>query len=174
MTPEYKKILFLTDLSKDSRTAFDHAVGLASRYGAHLIVMHVLEELTRTSSNLLTTYLGEEKWQKIIDSRKQDAQRVLIGKKTEVMMIKGALKAFCDDATEDLAECRFAEDDVDVVVSEGNVVEEILAEAANRNCDLIVMSYHVRGKIKGAVLGSTSQRLLRDSRIPVFLIPIKG
>jgi len=170
MTPEYKKILFVTDLSKDSRTAFDHAIGLAGRYGAHITVMHVVETLSSTSSNLLTTYLGQEKWQEIVDLQKQDARQALIGKKKEALMIKEALLAFCDDAKNGHAECQLAMDDIEVVVAEGNVVEEILDEAGRRQCDLIVMGYHAHGKVKDTVLGSTSQKLLRYSQIPVFLI----
>lgn len=62
MTPEFEKILFTTDLSNESRTAFDYAISLANRYGAHITVLHTLEEMSRTSSNLLTTYLGRDKW----------------------------------------------------------------------------------------------------------------
>ena len=170
MTPEFKKILFTTDLSNDSRTAFDFAISLANRYGAHITVLHVLEELSRSSSNLLTTYLGKEKWQEIVDSQKQDAQRVLIGKRKEALVIKEALAAFCDEAKSDHAECQFIMDDVAIVVSEGNVVDEILAEAGRRKCDVIVMGYRASGKIEGAVTGSTSNRLLRRSHIPVLLI----
>jgi nucleotide-binding universal stress UspA family protein len=118
----------------------------------------------------LTTYLGRDKWQEIVDIQKQEARQVLIGKKKEALVIRDALMALCDEAKNDHAECQFIMDDLDVVVSEGNVVDEILAEAGKRHCDVIVMDYRARGKIEGAVVGSTSQRLLRSSHIPVLLI----
>jgi len=174
MTPEYKNILFPTDLSNKSRVAFDHAMSLANRYGSRMTILHVLEERSRTSSNLLTTYLGMEKLQEIADIQKQDTRKAMIGKKKEALMIKEALTAFCDAAKNDHAECEFIMDDVEIVIAEGNVVDEILAETEKRHCDLIVMGYHARGKIEGAVVGSTSQRLLRKCRRPVFLLQMNA
>jgi nucleotide-binding universal stress UspA family protein len=130
--------------------------------------------MSRTSSNLLTTYLGRDKWQAIVDSQKLNAQQVLIGKKKEALMIKEALTAFCDEAKNDHAECQFIMDDVDIAVAEGNVVEEIIARARSGESDVIVMGYHGRSKLEGLVVGSTSQRLLHNSHLPVFLIRLSG
>lgn len=91
-------------------------------------------------------------------------------------MIKEALTAFCDEAKNDHAECQFIMDDVDIVVAEGNVVEEITARARSGESDVIVMGYHGRSKLEGlvVVVGSTSQRLLHNSHLPVFLIRLSG
>jgi len=61
----------------------------------------------------------------------------------------------------------------DIVVTLGNVVEEILGEVHARKCDMVVMGYHVRGKIEEAVLGSTTRRVLRRSNIPGMLVRFK-
>jgi nucleotide-binding universal stress UspA family protein len=53
------------------------------------------------------------------------------------------------------------------------VVEEILGEVHARKCDIIVMGHHVRGKIEEAVLGSTTRRILRRSRVPVMLVRLE-
>jgi nucleotide-binding universal stress UspA family protein len=58
----------------------------------------------------------------------------------------------------------------EIIVVRGNVVEEIISEATERNCDLIIMGYIARGKIEETVLGSTSRRVLRRSQIPVMLV----
>ena len=174
MTPEFKKILFTTDLSNESRTAFDYAISLANRYRAHITVLHVLQEMSPTSSNLLTTYLGREKWQEIVDIQRQDAQQVLIGKKKEALVIRDALTAFCDAAKNEHAECQFIMDDVEIVIAEGDVVEEIIARARAGKNDVIVMGYHARSKLESLVVGSTSQRLLHNSHVPVFLIRLSG
>jgi nucleotide-binding universal stress UspA family protein len=95
-------------------------------------------------------------------------------KKKEALMIKEALTAFCDEAKNDHAECQFIMDDVDIVVAEGNVMEEIIARARSGESDVIVMGYHGRSKLEGLVVGSTSQRLLHNSHLPVFLIRLSG
>ncbi len=58
----------------------------------------------------------------------------------------------------------------EIVVVRGNVVDEILSEAQNRNCDLIVMGYNARGKLQDALLGSNPRRLLPRRKIPVMLV----
>ena len=58
----------------------------------------------------------------------------------------------------------------EIVVAQGNVVDEILAESQERKIDLIVMGYRSRGKLEEAVVGSTTRRLLRRSDIPVLLV----
>jgi len=83
-------------------------------------------------------------------------------------MIREALGEFCEKAQKDLNECDFSVDDI--VVARGNVGDEILQEAWNRNCDLIVMGYYARGKLEEALLGSTPRRLLRRSKIPILLV----
>ena len=54
----------------------------------------------------------------------------------------------------------------DIIVVRGNVVDE----TQDRGIDLIVMGYHSRGKLEGAVVGSTTRRVLRRSRMPVLLV----
>ena len=58
----------------------------------------------------------------------------------------------------------------EIVVVSGAVVDEIIHAAQQKNCDLIVMGYHIRGHFEEAILGSTTRRLLRRSKIPVMLV----
>jgi nucleotide-binding universal stress UspA family protein len=50
MIPQIKKILFTTDLSKQTRHAFNYAVGLANQYGATLTILYVMEDLRPSQS----------------------------------------------------------------------------------------------------------------------------
>jgi nucleotide-binding universal stress UspA family protein len=167
MLPEFKKILFITDLSKNSPIAFAHALSLASRYGASITILHVMEELTGLASHHLRDFLGEERWEAVRAGHEEEARQVLIGKKREANVIREALGELADEAR------KVAATDVstdEIVVSHGEVVEEILLEVHKRHCDLIVMGYHVRGRLEEALLGSTSRRLLRNTQTPVLLV----
>jgi nucleotide-binding universal stress UspA family protein len=59
-----------------------------------------------------------------------------------------------------------------IELKEGFPAEEILQTAEELHCEAIVMGTHGKGIIKNAFLGSTSKRVLRRTRIPVFIIPI--
>jgi len=168
MFPEIKKILFATDLSKNSRHAFNYAISAADKYGATITILHVMEEVSPSSSAHLKNFIGEEKWQELQESHEQEARQILIGKKKEGSMIREALNEFCKEVQKNFAHCEIMTDDI--IVVRGNVVDEILAETQDRGIDLIVMGYHSRGKLEGAVVGSTTRRVLRRSRMPVLLV----
>jgi nucleotide-binding universal stress UspA family protein len=171
MIPNIRKILFTTDLSKLSRHAFFYAVSIADRFGADIVLLHVVEEVSRSADSLLVDFLGKARWQKIKSSQEEEARQILIGKKKEGAAIRDALGEFCEQMQN---EC-----DVDIQIDQinvvrGNVVDEIIAESQRNGCDLIVMGYHVRGPLEEAVLGSTTRRLLRRSRIPVMLVQLEN
>jgi len=62
MIPKIKKILYATDLSKNSAYAFRYAVNSSKHHDADIIILHVLEPLSSTSHALLSSYLDEEKF----------------------------------------------------------------------------------------------------------------
>ena len=171
MVPKIKKILFTTDLSKETRQAFDYAISLAEQYGARITILYVMEEFSHASSAYLKSFVGNEKWQELQASHEQEARQILIGKQRESAIIKDALNEFYDEVQKVYCECNYVVEDI--VVARGNVVEEILGEVHARKSDIIVMGHHVRGKIEEAVLGSTTRRILRRSRVPVMLVQLK-
>lgn len=168
MVPEIKKILFTTDLSKESRQAFNYAASVADKFGASIVLLHVMEELSGPSSGYVKEFLGEDRWQELKKGHEQEARQILIGKKREGAMIRDALVEFTDNAKKDYDDLDFKADEI--VVTRGNIVDEIIQESQNRNCSLIVMGYQVRGRLEEAVLGSTTRRVLRRSKIPVLLV----
>ena len=169
MIPDINHILFTTDLSSNSRQAFGYAVSIGHRFGAKLTLLYVMEEVSPSADVRLKNFIGEDRWQEIKGSQEEEARKVLIGKKREGSVIRQALDEFCEQCQN--------ESDVDIKVDQvnvvrGYVVDEILAEAQRIGCDLIVMGYHVRGKLEEAVLGSTTRKVLRRSRIPVMMVQL--
>ncbi len=53
----------------------------------------------------------------------------------------------------------------------GSAAASIVAVAKKWHADLIVMGSHGRGKVKGILLGSVSQDVLRDSPCPILVVP---
>lgn len=52
----------------------------------------------------------------------------------------------------------------------GNPEEEILKYADEKNVDLIVMGAYGHSRIKEAILGSTTERVMRDAKVPLLLV----
>lgn len=59
---------------------------------------------------------------------------------------------------------------VEAVVRQGGVVEEIVAEATERDADLLVVGAHGEHGRAGSLLGSTPENLLRVSEVPVLVV----
>lgn len=171
MIPEVNKILFTSDLSKNTRPAFDFTAAIACRQGARIVILHVMEEQTPYASVHVQGFLGEDRWQQLRQSHENEARQMLSGKIREGVIIKEALGEFCRLAKEELGEEGLVADEI--LVARGNVVDEILNTAADMKCDLIVMANYVRGKLSEAVLGSNSRRVIRRSPIPVLLVPVQ-
>jgi nucleotide-binding universal stress UspA family protein len=60
---------------------------------------------------------------------------------------------------------------VDYEVRIGKAAEQILEAARERGAHLIVMSTHGRSGFSKLALGSTAERVLRDTSVPVLLSP---
>ena len=158
MIPEIKKILYPTDLSDNARHAFGYAMSLANRYGAGITFLHVMEEVSRYSNSLLINVVGYEKWEELRQANE--------GKVLDTM--KERLEKFCEDVAAELPACPFITDDI--LVKVGNPVDEILRHVEATACDLIVIGARGQGIVAGAVMGSTSRRVLRRCKKPVLVI----
>jgi nucleotide-binding universal stress UspA family protein len=62
-------------------------------------------------------------------------------------------------------------DDVDLEVALGVPHVEIVRLATERDVDMIVMATHGRGFISHAMMGSTTERVLRRAPCPVLVVP---
>jgi len=166
--PHIKKILFTTDLSKQTRHAFNFAVGLASQYGASLTILYVMEEISPSQGANLQGFIGDERWAELRQSHEQEARQILIGKKREGTMIREALGELFTATQAGLPEMKMASSEI--VVTQGDTVDCILQEAQARQVDMIVMGYHPRGRLEEAIIGSVSRSVLRRANVPVLLV----
>ncbi len=84
MIPEIKKILYTTDLTKNSAYAFFYAVDMAKRHNARIVILHSIEPI-RHFSGEGGAYMVEE----ILRKAKGKEQ------KTDLEEIKKGLEEFC-------------------------------------------------------------------------------
>jgi nucleotide-binding universal stress UspA family protein len=158
MLPNIKMILYATDLSESARHAFGYAASLADRYGAKIVILHVIEDFSPSVTFQLATMFGEEKWREVRDHRAEEVLETL----------RKRLANFCREALPDAAACDFAAGDV--VVKSGDPVNQILEQAEQGDCDLIVMGTHGQGRFAEALMGSTARRVVRRSGTPVLVV----
>jgi nucleotide-binding universal stress UspA family protein len=157
--PEINTILYATDLGKHMRPVFRHAVTLARLCDARIIMLHVVEPLSKTAETMLSLYLPKEK----LDAIEHEGMEEVIA------TMQKRLENYCRDEADICAgDSRVS----DVVVQCGDASKIINKEASSQKADLIVMgncaSDHRIGK---GLIGSTARRVTQDARIPVLLVP---
>jgi nucleotide-binding universal stress UspA family protein len=165
---DVKKILYATDLSKSARYAFAYAVSLADLYDAAITMIHVLPEVPDILDKNIIGYISADRWEEIKSQNVDEAREALIGKRRDHLAIRDALHQFSQNVKESHEGKGFVTDDI--VVLRGNPVEQILAQAEEKNCDLIVMGTHGHGTLADVMMGSTARRVLRRSTKPVLVV----
>jgi len=155
MIPQIKKILYATDLSKNSSYAFLYAVDLAKKHNAKIVILHAIEPIPAYAE----AYGGLTGIQK-----KQQIQEM-------VESMKNHLAGFCKKAEAQIGPpC--AELVSKILVFTGYPPDAILNTAEKEGCDMIVLGTHGKGFISYAFLGSVSKSVLHRSQKPVFIIPL--
>lgn len=163
-----KTILFATNLSETCKQAFDFAAVLATRFQASIVLLHVMEKLPTSVEGQLKSLIGKKRWDELTASHEQDARQILIGKQSSDLLIRQALDHFCKEAGIDDSSCGFQSREV--VVSEGEVVDDVIHYAKKYNCDIIVLGTR-EGFLSNNVIGPTIKAIMRKSTIPVLVVP---
>lgn len=160
MIPQYRTILYATDLSENAAHAFRHVISIARCFDARIHFLHALPEVDSAVLNDVSTVMGEGKLADLEVAHKAEVADA----------IQTRLYAFAKEELIDHPE------DVErvaaVEVHHGSPVVQILAAADRINADLIVLGSHSKGVIKHAFLGSVAEKVLRKSQKPVLVIPL--
>jgi len=142
------RILCAVDFSDVSRRALHYATSVASWYGAHLYLLHVIAEPVPPTRPLLAP----------IPALITDEVRSQIG---------AALHDWASES--DLPESRVSD-----VVKMGVPASLILDHASTIGADLIVLGTHGRSGFQQFLLGSTAERVVSRASCPVLTIPPKA
>jgi nucleotide-binding universal stress UspA family protein len=165
---EIKKILYATDMSESARQALAYAVSLAGLYKAGITIVHVLEESAGMEASVMY-HVGPERWAEIKKQHENNARSAIIGKQREDSpAMKAALKEIYQGVPDKFENQSLNFDDV--VVKRGNPVDVIIDTAEKKRCDLIVLGTHGHGGLAKMMLGSTAQKVLKQSKVPVLVV----
>ena len=137
-----KNILCPIDRSPSSLQAFDRAIALARWQGARLHVLEVIESVALPAGSVSRQHAVPNEARAALE---KDLRQMLVSR-------------------------RASDVKVEIVMREGNVVREILAQARDSRADLVVIGSHGRGGVQRLVLGSVAEKVLRQAPCPVLTI----
>ncbi len=161
MLPSIKKILYATDLSKNSRLAFGYAASLSQQYGAELLVLHAIEPVNPNTYSHISGMMGEAEW---VNLQVDFEQKMVDDLGTK-------LREFCSHLQTTVEDIKLKDDHL--LVRKGMSVDIIIEVAKEMDVDLIVMGTHGYGMVKDALVGGTARRIVRRSTIPVMVVRSK-
>jgi nucleotide-binding universal stress UspA family protein len=145
---EFKSILFATDFSESSDHAFEYAFSVAKTFGARLLVLHIINELV----DLRGFYVPHISIDKLEEEMAESADKMMTN------FISSHAQGY---------------DRVEPIVVPGIPYDEILKKTEEESVDLIVLGTHGRTGLDHVLFGSTAEKVVRKSSIPVMTIRIK-
>jgi nucleotide-binding universal stress UspA family protein len=141
---QIKSILVPLDFSPPSKKALGYAVEIARQFKARLTLLHVVEPVA-TPDFAASFPLAMEN-DELMATAKEQTERVV-------------------------KECRVPRGIVEkVLVRYGRSFHEIAEAARTRKVDLILISTHGYTGLKHALLGSTTERVVRHAPCPVLVV----
>ncbi len=151
---KYKHILYATEFSDHWQDVFCHALGIAKHYNGKLTLLYVVNtELI----DLLTFDVGLER-SPSIDKKFSEA------KEFTTNIHKQIIKKISEEFEEDILKY------MNVMVERGTPSKIIMNVAEALECDLIVMGFKGKTAQEDSTIGSTVNKVLHKSKLPVLVI----
>lgn len=153
----YKKILLPTDGSENSKRANKHALWIADKSNADIVIMYVIEphfpELA-TGLPLSTLPTPDERFYEEI---RNEGHQIIDNFKQELEDVQ--CKGICKNTN------------LKSIITEGKPSNEIVNILDKENIDLVVMGTSGRHGLDRFVIGSVTERVVRNAKKPVMVIP---
>ena len=145
----FKRILYATDFSESSDNAFRYALSLARQFSAHLMVLHVINEPV----DLRGFYVPHISFEKLEEEIRDGAVKMM------EQFVKNNMADFQNFET---------------FIVPGIPYDEVISKGLDANADLIVLGTHGRTGLDHVLFGSTAEKVVRKSPIPVLTVRLKS
>lgn len=146
---EIKKVLFSTDFSQDADEVLSYAISVAEKYGAEIDILHVVHQLA-DMTNFYVPHMSFD----VIEAEMEDAARA-------------NLEKVCKEKLE-------GKIPYSISIRKGVPYREIISASEESGSDIIVMGTHGHTGIDHVLFGSTAEKVVRNSKVPVLTVRPKA
>ena len=144
----FSTVLVAIDFSDSSDSAFQMALSMAKVFSARLLVVHVINEPV----DLRGFYVPHISFARLEEEIQEGAEKMM--------------ESFCRQHLADFK-------DFEEIIVSGLPYEEIIAQAEEKSADLIVIGTHGRSGLDHVLFGSTAEKVVRKSTIPVLTVRLE-
>lgn len=143
-----RRFLVPLDGSPTAEHGLQEALSLAKPLDASLVLLHVVE-----SYPMMIEMATTSTWDAVANGLREQGQ----------VLLERARRSALDAGV--AAEAHLEEN------AAARVCDLIVEQAREHHCDMIVMGTHGRRGVQHALMGSDAERVVRQSKIPVLLVP---
>ncbi|WP_303721079.1 universal stress protein [Malonomonas rubra] len=144
----FSNILVAVDFSDSSDNAFQLALSMAQKFSAHLVILHVINEPV----DLRGFYVPHISYEKLEEEIAEGAEKMM--------------QSFCRMHIDDFT-------DYETRIVPGMPFEKILEQADKADAELIVLGTHGRTGLDHVLFGSTAEKVVRKSKLPVLTVRLE-
>ncbi|MFK5926162.1 MAG: universal stress protein [Desulfuromusa sp.] len=141
-------VLTAIDFSDSSDNAFQMALSMAKSFSARLLVLHVINEPV----DLRGFYVPHISFEKLEEEIEEGAKKMM--------------ESFCRQNLHNF-------ENYESLIVPGLSYEQIIGQAEEKSADLIVIGTHGRTGLDHVLFGSTAEKVVRKSKIPVLTVRLE-
>lgn len=152
-----KKILIALDYEQSAEKIAKEGYELAKSMNASVTLLHVTADPTYYSSLNYSPIFGFDSFSNL-DILQEDA----------VQKIENAATGYLEHMKK-----RLKDSDIHLEVRSGDFGDNILEIAKELKANIIVMGTHSRSGLDSFLMGSVAKKVVQNSTIPLYIIPVK-
>jgi nucleotide-binding universal stress UspA family protein len=156
-TKKIKKVLIALDYDPTAQKVAEAGFLLAKNIGAEVTLLHVIVDPVYYTAAGHVTIMG---FAGVIETEPFE--------KDNVEQLMEASQIYLDKSKEHLGD-----NTIQTKIKEGDFADCILNTAKELHADIIVMGSHSKKWLENIVMGSITEKVLRQTKIPLFIIPTK-
>ncbi|HAH25294.1 MAG TPA: universal stress protein [Prolixibacteraceae bacterium] len=152
-----KKVLIALDYDRSAQEVAQFGYSIAKAMKSEVILLHVLADIAYYSTPGYTPIMGFSDF-----SHTEFLQMV------DEDGLKTAARHFLERIKNHLGD-----DMISTTVEEGEVADMVLKTALRSHVDIIVIGSHSRKWLEKILVGSTAEKVLGQTTIPLLIVPVK-
>lgn len=159
MLPKIRTILYACDLEARTNQTMEMVLNLAITNQANIVLLHVMEPISAQAANMINNYISDT----TLKEMREESNR------TTLERMQTYIGQFMEAHAEEISQLPSSPT---LELAHGVPSEMIEKVAEKTGADMIVMNSRTHSKIGQMVIGSTANKVVHHSRVPVMVVPI--
>lgn len=152
-----KKVLIALDYDPTAQKVAEKGYAIAKSMGAEVTLLHVISDAHYYSTVGVNPILGFTDHANVVPLLIENSENLEI----ETLKFLDRTKAHLGDIT------------IKTLANQGDSADSILKTAKEIGADILVMGSHSRRWLENILMGSVTEKVLKNTEIPLFIVPLK-